>query len=354
MKMRLPRWSDSSTTEVFFLMGVMPTTNQYLSRLIVVAKLVILGLIVRWLIVTFPKEHWDALVTQEKNWWLLALAFSMVLLAHLISYWRWQVLVNALDVPFTFSRAVQLGFLGTLLNSVSVGAVGGDVFKAIEAARKSESKRSEIVASVLVDRAIGLLGLVLVAGTSLSFATFLSTDMRWIWAGALLLSSLGLLGLGIIVVFGHRFPLNWFAKVPFLGKILYKIARSCLIFQGRPVLVLQVLVSSLMVHSCLTLGCVFISHSLYSECPTVGQHFMTIPPAMAAATLPLTPGGVGIQEMAIQHLFREWPDLPSTYSGFIMASVFRGLLLGVALVGAVYYFLGIGNRSGKPANETSP
>jgi len=323
----------------------MPTPNKLTSRLIAIAKLAILAMIVRWLIVTFPAKDWDALVSQEKNWWLLALAFLTILSAHLISYWRWQVLVNALDVPFTLGKAIQLGFLGTLLNSISVGSVGGDVFKAIEAARKADAKRAEIVASVLVDRAIGLLGLVLIAGTSLTFAPTLSARMTWIWVGALLLSAIGLMGLGVIVVFGHRFPLNWLVKTPILGKVLYRIARSCMIFQGRPALVVQLLVASLLVHACLTLGCVFISHSLYSDCPTVGQHFMTIPPAMAAATLPLTPGGVGVQEMAIQSLFQELPDLPSTFSGLIMAGVFRALLLGVALIGAIYYFLGAGNRT---------
>lgn len=325
-------------------MNAMTTQNKLTARLIAIAKLVILVLIVRWLIVTFPAKDWEALVSQEKNWWLLVAAFLMVLLAHLISYWRWHVLVNALGVTFGLAKAVQLGFLGTLLNSISVGSVGGDVFKAIEAARKAESKRAEIVASVLVDRAVGLLGLVLVAGISLSFASTLSARMTWIWAGALLLSAIGVGGLGAIVIFGHRFPLNWFAKIPLLGKFLYRIARSCMIFQGRPTLVIQLLVSSILVHVCLTLGCVLVSNSLYSDCPTVGQHFMTIPPAMAAATLPITPGGVGVQEMAIQSLFQELPNLPTDYSGLIMASVFRGLLLGVALIGAIYYFLGIGNR----------
>ena len=71
---------------------------------------------------------------------------------------------------------------------------------------------------------------------------------------------------------------------------------------------------------------------------------MTIPPAMAAATLPLTPGGVGVQEMAIDNLFRELPNLPEAFSGLVVAGVLRALLLCVSLIGAVYYFTGIGKR----------
>jgi uncharacterized protein (TIRG00374 family) len=320
----------------------MPAKSVTTSRIVAIVKLAILAAIVGWLVTTFPKKDWDSLVAQEKNWWLLAQAFSVVLLAHLVTYWRWQILVQALHVPFTLAQAIRLGFLGTLLNLVSVGAVGGDVFKAIEAARNAEKKRAEVVASVLVDRAVGLLGLVLVASFSLSFAVELSMRMYWIWAGSLVLSFIGLAGLVVILVVGHRVPIKWLTKIPLVGHVLHRVAHACMIFQGSPRLVCEMLGSSILVHSCITLGCVLISNALYADCPTIGQHFMTIPPAMAAATLPLTPGGVGVQEMAVQSLFQEWPDLPESYSGLIMASVLRVMLVCVALIGAVYYFTGVG------------
>lgn len=71
---------------------------------------------------------------------------------------------------------------------------------------------------------------------------------------------------------------------------------------------------------------------------------MAVPPAMAAATLPLTPGGVGVQEMAIDNLFRELPNLPADFSGLIVAGVLRALLICVSLIGAAYYFTGIGEK----------
>ena len=43
-----------------------------------------------------------------------------------------------------------------LLNFVSLGAVGGDLFKAILAARKCHARRAEAVATVIIDRLIGL------------------------------------------------------------------------------------------------------------------------------------------------------------------------------------------------------
>jgi glycosyltransferase 2 family protein len=325
----------------------MPKPTSTLSRVITLAKITVLLGIVVWLVRTFPKKDWDTLMTQDKNWLLLGQAFLVILAAHLISYWRWQMMVKALGVPFGLAKAIQLGFLGSLLNLVSVGAVGGDVFKAIEAARNAESKRAEVVASVLVDRAVGLLGLVLVAGTSLSLAPALSSQMTWIWWGAIVIGMVGIAGLFSIVYAAHLVPIDWMLKLPLIGKVSHRVMGACMIFRGRPRLVLELLALSVLVHTCLTLGCVLISHALYVKCPSIAQHFMTIPPAMAAATLPLTPGGVGVLESAIKLLFEEWPDLPEGYSGLIMASLFRVLQMGVAMIGAVVYFLGLGTSKVK-------
>ena len=314
------------------------------ARLFAFIKIAILVAIVVWLISTFPKENWDTLVQQDKNWFLLGQAFIIILIAHLFSFWRWKILVRSLGVPFSISEAVRLGFLGTLLNMVSIGSVGGDVFKAIEAARKAEKKRAEVVASVLVDRALGLLGLVMVAGVGLSIAASLSQTMRWIWVGAVFLSCVGLTVLFSIALFGHRVPILWINRIPVVGHILHRVAHACMVFQGRSKLVLELLGLSVMVHCSFTLACALISNSLYAETPTIAEHFMTIPPAMAAATLPLTPGGVGVQEMAIDNLFRELPNLPNAYSGLIVAGVLRALLICVALIGAVFYFTGIGRK----------
>ena len=216
-------------------------------------------------------------------------------------------------------------------------------FKAIEAARNAEKKRAEVVASVLVDRALGLLGLVIVAGIGLSIAGTLSPTMNGIWLGAIILSGLGLSILFLIVHFGHRVPILWINRVPIAGHTLHRVAHACMVFQGRSRLVIELLGLSVLVHSSFTIACVLISRALYAETPTVLEHFMTIPPAMAAATLPLTPGGVGVQEMAIDSLFREIPNLPADFSGLIVASVLRVLLICVSMIGAVYYFSGIGS-----------
>ena len=58
---------------------------------------------------------------------------SMLLLcaaALVLQYYRWYVLVRALDLPFTLGAALRLGLVGTCYNVFLPGAVGGDIVKA--------------------------------------------------------------------------------------------------------------------------------------------------------------------------------------------------------------------------------
>jgi uncharacterized membrane protein YbhN (UPF0104 family) len=96
---------------------------------------------------------------------------------------------------------------------------------------------------------------------------------------------------------------------------------------------------------------VLVSHALYDQTPSMRDHFTAIPPAIAAATLPITPGGLGLQEAAIDGLFKQIGELPEGYSPLVMAIFFRGLLLATTLMGAIYYLTGVGSQP-KPANPT--
>lgn len=310
--------------------------------------LVLLGIVV-WVIRKFPQKDWDLLVQQPKNWWLLLAALWVVLGANVLSFWRWQRLLLALQVPISLLETVRLGFLGVALNMVSAGSVGGDLFKAIAAASKNKSRKTEVITSVLVDRAIGMLGLVMVAAISTSLFSDLSQQLIGIRNAAIVLSAIGLLGVLGIVLWGKILPLNWLEQIPWVGKKLHKIASACLVFQNDPWLASVMIVQSLGVHAALTTAMWLVSCALYSEAsarPNLAEHFLAVPPALLAGTLPITPGGIGLQEVWIDLLFKQIPSVPSDFSGLIVATMYRVVLLAVALVGGLIYLSG---RSNEPS-----
>jgi len=129
--------------------------------LVPLLKFAIPVVIIVWLLVRVPEDQLQLLRQRPKDWPMLVTAFFVVLGAVCLTFVRWYFLVRALNIPFRMRDAFRLGFLGYLLNFVSAGAVGGDLFKAFFLAREQPDRTAEAVATVIVDRMIGLYALLL-------------------------------------------------------------------------------------------------------------------------------------------------------------------------------------------------
>ena len=83
----------------------------------------------------------------------------------------------ALDVPCRFADAIRISFWGFLFNLAPLGIVGGDVVKAVMLDHEHRGHRAKAVASVLVDRVIGLYVLFLVASAAILLTGFWRMDV---------------------------------------------------------------------------------------------------------------------------------------------------------------------------------
>src|SRR5947209_7700516 len=88
----------------------------------------------------------------------LLLATIICIASVLLTFVRWYILVRAQDLPFTPAAALRLGLVGYFFNTFLPGSVGGDLVKATYIAR-AQSRRTVAVATVILDRAVGLCGL---------------------------------------------------------------------------------------------------------------------------------------------------------------------------------------------------
>ena len=93
------------------------------------------------------------------------LAFAIYLAGSRSRSCRWFALVRVIEPRFTLGPAFLLGFIGNVFNLVIPGAVGGDLIKAAYLVRM-DINRTQAVASMVIDRILGLLGLFLLAGVA--------------------------------------------------------------------------------------------------------------------------------------------------------------------------------------------
>lgn len=80
-----------------------------------------------------------------------------------INAFRWGLLLRARGIDIGLGRAYRLIMAGAFFNLCMPGTTGGDVMKAYYAS-KGTHKRADAVVSVGVDRACGLIGLMLLVG----------------------------------------------------------------------------------------------------------------------------------------------------------------------------------------------
>lgn len=310
-----------------------------------VCKITIPLAIIGFLLYRITPEQWAGLSEQPKSYGLLLGALAVAVAAISLSFIRWCLLVRCQGIELSVLEAFRLGSICFLLNFVSAGSVGGDLFKAIFLAKRRPGRRVEAVASVLVDRGVGLYGLLLLAAAAFLFHGsgpdhLDAGDMQQLKLGTAILVAVGTAVLAALV-FGGRLvdrAIGWGGTLPIVGRLVLKIGPPLRMFHHHPIAFAVSIVMSVGVHSMLTLSLYLIARSLYPSVPTLAEHFIIVPIGMLASALPLTPAGIGVFEAAIEWLYDQIPTEPTNASGTLIALVFEIVKVVIAIIGTVFYW----------------
>ena len=333
-----------------------PMNRPVVRFLITSAKFVLPVLILAYLLGwRIGREAWDALGEQPKNYSLLGVAMAVAMGALSLSFARWCLLVRAQGIELSMLEAFRLGSICYLLSFVSVGSVGGDLFKAVFLARRRPGRRIEAVASVLVDRGCGLYGLLLLVAI-----TFLAADVNphvaageggesageggadlailkvavavLIAVGTGVVGMLVLGGRGVDRVMGRASKLRW------VGGIFGRLAGPLRMFHEHPVAFVVAVAMSVGVQAMLAISIYLVARGLYGSPPTLAEHFVIVPIAMIASALPISPAGLGVLEAATESLYQLIPAEPTAASGTLVALVFEIVRFAIAGIGTLLYW----------------
>jgi glycosyltransferase 2 family protein len=266
---------------------------------------------------------------------LLAIAMAIYLAAMVSTFVRWYLLVRVIDPRFTLRAAVLLGFIGGVFNLVIPGAVGGDLIKAAYLARM-HVKKTQAIASMVIDRIIGLLGLFVLASIAggLVWDTAPSDVHRLIMA-AWVATGLGVLFLAAIFaqVFTRLFPGlgRGHSRLHLITSELNEMSTT---YRRRLDIVAICGGMSMGNHALNVLAFYLVGKMLYpAMSTTLAQHFLMAPLTLFTMAVPLPFGALGLSEGVADQLFK----LVLHPSGFLAMMGFRVLMYAGALVGAIVY-----------------
>jgi hypothetical protein len=235
-------------------------------------------------------------------WLVTALAIfgSMVL----ISAWRWRLLLESIDTPAPLSRLTNSWLVALFFNNFLPSNIGGDVVRVADTVPLTGS-RTVAAAVVLVDRALGLAALLVVAavGSWVATAEGIAVPARdYVW-----LAALGTIVAGLPTLYRPRLLARVLAPIGSLhpelvGTRVDKFLRAIEQIAEHPARLTQAILGALAVQFLLVLYHLAIAQAI-GVSMTLTMGLVIVPVSLVLQMAPVSVNGLGVREAVFTFFF---------------------------------------------------
>ena len=262
--------------------------------------------LVLWFLITSSQLKLNLLTTFFQHPGMAGIIILLFFAMVLTCAWRWWHLNRVQDISVPFQKTIMPTYLGVALNSLLPGSDGGDFARLFYLFKKFPEQKSSVALSILFDRLTGLMGIFLVV---LVVALFhLSQDKTMFYFSlsciAVCLSGLSLFFAALLLPEPVRMR-AWLVK-RFFDKnwlqVLLSVLNAIHIYRKSLWVIIQCLLASVVIQVFIAITMLIINHMM--GLPPVSLLRLAIAAAIAqiANLLPLTPGGLGVGEVAFANV----------------------------------------------------
>ncbi len=346
---------DSSPAQEFFSLNVptpsdspnaasSPAKPSAWRRLLLPAKLALGGAVLLAL------RHWGYLdfaflhnVLRHPS--ILALAVLSVLVTVPICAGRWFLLMRALNLDVSYRKVLPATFSGLFANIFMPGSAGGDVVRALLLFPGMAGQRSAVLLSLLADRVVGLMALVAFTSAALGLRlevvrAHAALSALGVTLACLLVAILvGLVVFSLVIKRVERWCLarNW-PEGGAVRRLAYQGVMTLAAYRDRPLVVLACLGLSILIQFFSILGIYLTARCLDLTSLSLADLCIAGPVAWVTASLPVTPGGLGLGEGVFAKICQMLdPATGAVYGTAYLA--FRGVTMLSTLPGGLAYLL---------------
>ena len=311
--------------------------------LIIVSSLAILA----WLVFDALKtengrQAFDTMIKSPKHWDFLIGAFILMGAAIVLTLIRWCYLVRAMGIALSMKDAMRIGFLGYWFNFAPVGIVGGDLVKAVMLAHEHPGNKAKSLASVLIDRVVGIYVLFVVASAGILLTGFYWQDTV---AGVhvtcqitLLLTLVGTVGIAVVLA-SPVLESRWVHSLTRLrrtGPAMGSLIEAMRMYRRNRSVLLLSAVLTVGVHCLLTVGMWMIACGLPGVVQPLHTYFVIYPISSIAGIAPL-PAGPFEAVFVSLCTHADAALVVSKGQALVLALVYRVITILLAIVGLFYY-----------------
>jgi uncharacterized membrane protein YbhN (UPF0104 family) len=266
----------------------------------------------------------------------LALALFAYAAQQMIGVWRWNRLLRAQHIEVESRTLTESIWVSMFFNNFLPSNIGGDVVRITDTAQAAGSKTLATTV-VLVDRALGLTALLLVAAIG-AFAAWLGgtyvPGARWVW----LATAVSLSG-AILVIATPEFVSYGLAPAralnkPWVTERAQRLEDAVLRFGKAPGALVGAFGAAIVVQITIVAFYLLTAQGLSVPLPTL-LGAVLIPVSLAVQMAPISINGFGVREAVFALFFRRF-GLPAD-AAVALSLVSTGMVMGLSLVGGLLF-----------------
>jgi uncharacterized protein (TIRG00374 family) len=286
----------------------------------------------------------DALRHARLSWLFLGwLCYSAV---EVLGSVRWQILLRIQGIRLSWLRVGAMVIIGLFFNQFLPGGVGGDAMRLYFLFRLVPGKKISATLSIAMDRFLGLLSILFLAGVTFAlrfkWLTHTGTSLRVVYVAVALLGA----GLAFVVL------LFWLVKAGLLQRLPKATPfRESIIQSGRALLRYRAQLNAMGFCFLITV----VSHVAYytsfycagrslrvspGHSATLADVVSIMPLVNTITSIPISIGGAGVRETLFQELLGNLAHVPPAIAAFTASLGYANQIFWALFGGALFLFSG--------------
>jgi len=224
---------------------------------------------------------------------IIVYLFLISILLIYISALKWQYFIESFKVKVSALKLFNLYLLGYFVNLFAPSYLGGDAVRSWYIGKKVG--QHEAFTATILERYTGLVAMVTLALVFVWFVDIVTIELRI----SIIVIAIGLLVITFMALSPKTF--RWVQKIPRLEpvcKSIEKIQAGLNLARKDKALLLKAMALSFLFHVFTVVNVLAAAYAVGWYDPPILDLFIVIPLILLVGSLPIAPGGLGIQEGA--------------------------------------------------------
>lgn len=266
-----------------------------------------------------------------RAWPELLIATVLVYLSLAVSAWRWSLLLKTQRIPMGFRECFSYNMIGLVFGLFTPGGAGGDLAKMYYVPRRGAAM------SVLMDRLLGVFSLVLLVSIAAAWNYQIVARNSKLLALCAIAAG-GAVAAACVLMAGGAHVAGWISGIAARFPVLAPLSSSADLLESyrwpASTLALAILIG-VGGHLLVCAAFFAIFQGAGSAIP-VAYLLLTVPFALLASAVPITPLGVGVGPAALFTMLAMVNGPASDGSNAF--TLYQCIYIVVSLTGLIFYF----------------